>query len=323
MNYAVGTDIAKINTRSYTGLNGRKIGALYPKNNVKWSNRMNFNINIPKAVQQMPVVFLFAPTARNGITLVQRLLNSTRQIIIFGEDGYFIEVMPECFVKKMDFFAKAEYNRIKFREKYFARNTEFWSSNLGPDGAQYMQVMAQNFSCFVLFHQQWSEAKGLKRWGIKHPLPNLITLDFFLRFLINARFIYLYRNLFDVARSAKARKWMQSPDEFTTMAQRWQGNLLPVLQSPWERVLVLKYEDLVADPETYIKKIEEFTEISNIDRNVMKRKINTFRGKIEDGESQNQYIEPKDLTGQESAILYEHAARAVAVTGYRDNGKRS
>ena len=137
------------------------------------------------------------------------------------------------------------------------------------------------------------------------------------------RVLSIYRNLFDVARSAKARKWMQSPDEFATMAQRWQGNLLPVLQSPGERVLVLKYEDLVADPETYIKKIEEFTEISNIDRNVMKRKINTFRGKIEDGESQNQYIEPKDLTGQESAILYEHAARAVAVTGYRDNGKRS
>ena len=51
-------------------------------------------MNLAKLVKQMTPVFLVAPTARNGITLIQRLLNTTRQIIVYGENPAFVQTMP-------------------------------------------------------------------------------------------------------------------------------------------------------------------------------------------------------------------------------------
>ncbi len=284
---------------------------------------MNASIQVPEAVKQVSPVFVIAPTARNGITLIQRLLNSSRQIIVYGEDGELLEQMPLRILSKINHIMECGASRRLAREIFFTRTTEFWTSNLSPDDMQYLQVMLNNFFSFVLFYQQWSAGQGFRRWGIKQPLTSLLPLNLFREFLINARFLYVYRNLFDVARSAKARGWIKSPDDLVVLAQRWQDNLLPLLESPQEQVLVLRYEDLVADQETHIRKIEEFTGITNIDRNVMKRKINTFPGKIEKGESPNQYIEPEQLTDEESAVLYENAVKALEVTGYKDNRKQS
>lgn len=233
-----------------------------------------------------------------------------------------MEGIPRGIFLKMNTLQVAGDSKNLSREKFFTHTTDFWTSALTPDDSQYLQVIADNFFRTVVFYQNWSEGHSFKRWGIKHPLPNIVTLDLLQKFLHNAHFVYIYRNLYDVARSAKARRWIKSQGDLVLLAQRWQNNLLPLLESPQERVLVLRYEDLVADQETHIKKIEEFTGISNIDRNVMKRKINTFEGKIENGFSPTEYIQPEKLTDQESAVLYEHAAQALEVTGYKDNRKQ-
>ena len=46
-------------------------------------------------VQNLQPVFITAPTARNGVTLVQRLLNSSKQIIVYGENTDFMSVLPK------------------------------------------------------------------------------------------------------------------------------------------------------------------------------------------------------------------------------------
>ena len=40
-------------------------------------------------------MFVVAPCARNGVTLLQRLLNSSRKIIVYGENVYFMHRLPE------------------------------------------------------------------------------------------------------------------------------------------------------------------------------------------------------------------------------------
>ena len=275
------------------------------------------NIKIPEHIRGSSPVFVFSPTARNGITLIQRLLNSSHKIVVYGESPDVIDISQVVY-RRMQETMMHWRTRAQAREKFRSGMTEFWSSNLGPDDVQLLQVQVDNFSRIIGFYQQWSKEFGYNRWGLKQPLPNLIPLDLLHQFLGNARFVYMYRNLFDVARSSKARTWLKTEEDFAELARRWQDNLLPMIDSPRERVLMIKYEDLVADPGTHIKRLEEFTGITGIDNKVMERKINTFDEIIENGKSPIQYIEPKELTDQESSIIYEHAAQCLEKTGYRD-----
>lgn len=269
--------------------------------------------------EQIHPVIVTAPTARNGVTLLQRLLNSSRQIIVYGENKHFCELMPRAVFCANHAHVTAHEQIERTRQRFLSETTEFWSSNLWPDTLMYLKQAVETFRTFVYFYQGCSEQYGFRRWGLKHPFANVEVFDQFYELLPTARYIYIYRNLFDVARSSKARKFAKTPQDFAALATAWSDSVRVLRRSRADNLLVIKYEELLSRPADWIARIEQFTGIQGIKPKVMDKKFNTFRGETKNGHSPTEYIEPAALTEQERENLSRRAADVLAAENYTDS----
>lgn|GEM_PF-946639 len=268
---------------------------------------------------QIQPVVITAPTARNGITLLQRLLNSSRRIIVYGENKHFCETLPTLVQECQEIAHQYGQCQEATRRRFF-QTTEFWSSALWPDADLYARQMEVAFREFVVLYQRCSEQYGFQRWGIKHPFTTVRDLDRFLTLLPSGRYIYIYRNLYDVARSAKARKFARTPQDFAILATHWKESVGALLNTTLENMLVIKYEEFVADPQPWLKRIEKHTGITRLNPRVLERRFNTFPGQPANGHSPSEYIAPEPLTMTETDILRQCTGNLLEKLGYHDEG---
>ena len=159
--------------------------------------------DLAQYVQQLTPVFITAPTARNGVTLLQRLINSSKQMIVYGENTNFMSVVPKLVHSSVQVHNERGAEFQEARKQFLEQTTEGWTSNLWPDPQPLMMVAFEAFYKSVLVYQQCSEKYGYQRWGIKNPLnePQMIER---LRILMpKARYLFIYRNPIDVIKFGK------------------------------------------------------------------------------------------------------------------------
>ena len=105
-----------------------------------------------------------------------------------------------------------------------------------------------------------AKQKGLSctRWGDKTPL-NFKIMNEIMYMFPDARFIHVYRDGCDVVQSfvnAKLR-------EYEEAAREWVQSLEAIKAFPYpDRVYSLRYEDLVSNPEEYVREVCSFLDIS-------------------------------------------------------------
>lgn len=269
-----------------------------------------------------PVV-ISAPTARNGVTLLQRLLNSSRQIVIFGENLHLCEWMPLVVQRACEIHTQSEAQFKVTRQRFLNETTEFWSSGLWPNSELYAKHAVCAFWLMLDAYTTGSQEMGFSRWGIKHPFATLEAYRAFRSLLPGGRFIYIYRNLFDVARSAKARRFVKTVDEVAELAKNWREGVAAARVETAKNVLVIKYEQLIAESQAWIERIQQLTGVAGIDPSVMTRKYNTFRGPESAGLSSSEYIAPESLTPDEVRALQKNAGDMLEAEGYTDQAQRS
>ncbi|MAX27373.1 MAG: hypothetical protein CMJ19_22990 [Phycisphaeraceae bacterium] len=274
--------------------------------------------DLAQYVQQLTPVFITAPTARNGVTLLQRLINSSKQMIVYGENTNFMSVVPKLVHSSVQVHNERGAEFQEARKQFLEQTTEGWTSNLWPDPQPLMMVAFEAFYKSVLVYQQCSEKYGYQRWGIKNPLnePQMIER---LRILMpKARYLFIYRNPIDVIKSAKSRKFITTTDQLKQYAAQWAGILTTVVNYGFEQVKVIKYENLINNPDPIIDQIERFAGITGIDRSVMKRKINTFAvsSELMAGSNEKGYIKPDDLSADEKKMITDIAGNVMQQFGY-------
>ena len=273
-------------------------------------------MNLAQLVKQMTPVFVVAPTARNGITLIQRLLNTTRQIIVYGENTAFVQTMPSLVHSAVQTHVRLGPEMEETRKRFLHETTEFWSSGLWPDTNRFQLLAFEAFYKMAAHYQGCTEDYGHVRWGLKNPMDGPQMIERLQILMPAARFVFIYRDLFDVARSAKSRQFIRNSDDLVHYARTWRENLTAVLADRSDRVCALQYEDLLARPEHHIPRLEQFAGVTGIDAGVLDRKINTFDGPEDRGLSPTGYVEPQTLSGEEIRTLREHAAPALELGGY-------
>jgi hypothetical protein len=261
-------------------------------------------------------VFVLGPTARNGITLIQRLLNSSRRIIVYGENTALMHALPEVVMTTVTNHQKMCAELDEYRRRFLNGETEGWTSNLWPDSNRFTSAVCESFYKAVMVYEQCSREYGYSRWGVKNPLSNPYIIPWMLTLLPRCRFVFIHRHLFDVVRSAKARKFITDDAQLRKYADQYQTNMHAVLNTPRDQTMIIKQEQLVAEPEPIIQRLEAFAGVSEIDRTVMQRKINTFPGTRDQGRSYTGYIDPEELTDREKAICLEHARPTLQQAGY-------
>lgn len=268
--------------------------------------------------EQIQPIIITAPTARNGVTLLQRLFNSSREIMIYGENAHLCEMFSALVYKAFETHLNLGAQMEATRRRFLTETTEFWSSNLWPDTQGYSQLMVQLFRKAIEYYQFSSEQYGFSRWGMKYPFNSISYLDRFMSLVPQGRYVYIYRSLFDVARSSKSRKFTVTLADYQQLADTWSKSLEVVHKTPLSNLLIIRYEELVQQPHMWIDRLRDFTGITRIDPEVMTRKFNTFSGSEQHGMATGEYIAPTALTAEETAQLQLTAGPMLERLHYSD-----
>ncbi len=221
-------------------------------------------------------IFLLSAGWRSGSTLLQRLIMSDKDVLIWGEP------YDECgMIQALADTTKAFRAGWPPQDYYYdgtppGELSGNWIANLFPSLAD---LRDSHRALFDTLFAHPAKAAGASRWGIKE-----VRLDvehcFYLRWLYpRARFVFLYRNPLDAYQSycRYGRNWYNTfPDEpvFTPTAfgKHWRELMEGFLREAKRLdALVIRYEDLVAG-RTPLEEIEAHLKI-RIDRSVLGAKV--------------------------------------------------
>ena len=221
-------------------------------------------------------IFLLSAGWRSGSTLLQRLIMSDSNVLIWGEP-YDECGMIQSLAKTVSAF-RADWPPAEF---YYdgtppGKLSGNWIANLFPAP----QDLRKGYrALFDTMFAEPAKRAGATRWGVKEVRLGA-EHAFFLRWLYpKARFVFLYRNPLDAYRSYSryGRNWYNTfPDEpvFTPVAF---GNHWRVLMEGFLRdaeklnALVIRYEDLFGG-QARLEEIEQHLGIS-IDHSLLKTKV--------------------------------------------------
>jgi len=269
-------------------------------------------------VKNLDPIFVIAPTARNGVTLVQRLLNSSKQIIVYGENSHFMHTLSKHVYQAVQVHTEHAVKMNQARKQFLEETTEGWTSNLWPDTQVFMMLAFEAFYKEAVAYQQCSEQYGYQRWGIKNPLIHPDMIKHLKILMPKAKFVFIYRNILDVVRSALSRNFIATDAQIAQYATQWKQFLRDVVAAKHPDVSTIQYEKLVESPEPILNELEQFTGITNIDPTVMQRKFNTFQ--IEDKNRTDTnikgYVKPHDLTTSQKKIVVDLAGKTMQQFGY-------
>jgi len=238
------------------------------------------------------MLIIWAPTARCGVTLLQRLITSTNAIFVYGENAFLMRFLP-------DKIMEARANRDQSRAR-FINDQNFWSSSVNPEPDK----MIDFYSATIcnLFDKYQGDCPS-PEFGIKEPLFHKGRYEV-INNILHPRHIYISRGITDIIRSYKARKWIVNIEQVRQVCALWMQANKDIADLP---IYKTTYERLVSDPHEVCYEIGKELDIEfNADKvdSIMQCKVNTFLGSPHEGHSFKEYINPVELTKEElEAIL--------------------
>ncbi len=266
-------------------------------------------LDVPNRYLAVAPIIITSPTPRCGTTLVQRLVSSSENAFVYGEEvGNQIKTLTAWFVGQLQFIERmggvldADFNSA------LAGNLDAWRPGLTPPAAIMTKVWVETFYQMPFLLSSHAGSIGRPLWGFKHPSYDRDTIKAMLSFMPQARVIYVFRNLFDVLSSAKARKFVNTRNQTIKFCAQWAKNMNEAAElAQDERILFVKYEDLIQRRADYVRLLEMFTKAENIKVDTFDTKLNTYKGDKAKGHSPVQYIDPAKLTKTDRATVLDEA----------------
>lgn len=199
-------------------------------------------------------------TQRSGSTLLRLILNAHSEIAIPEEARFLTPLLNKKNIEK-----PIKGHALSRLVKYLRANEQFrlWNYDAAPflnelavrDSAMLAEVIDNMFSSFA-------QSEGKPLWGDKSLFFGSVQLLH--KLFPGARFIHIVRDGRDVFDSW--RKMDASKSHPTVMALDWRYKLRSIERSlaklPPDRTLTLRYEDLVASPDTVVRSICSFLGIA-------------------------------------------------------------
>jgi hypothetical protein len=197
-------------------------------------------------IQATPDPFFIVGCGRSGTTLLRTLLNAHPQIGIPQESLFIVDYLKSS--------PSVDMSRLK---ALLVREPELSEWGIHPEVGQLdgCETAAQAID---RLHQIYLALHGKRRWGQK--TPRLVrSIDLLLDHFPGSRFVHLVRDPRAVVNSLITSNVHRSNAYFG--AKRWQRDVSLGLASEksWpERVLRVRYEDLVTDTELTLQQISRF-----------------------------------------------------------------
>jgi hypothetical protein len=271
-------------------------------------------LDVPDKYLALSPVIVTAPAPRCGTTIVQRLLSASENGFIYGEEiGSEIKNLTTLLFGQIQMLESRGAQLDADFADALAGNLKTWRPFLTAPAAVMRKGWVETFYQLPLALARHGEEVGRPVWGFKFPSYSKDMIRGLLAIMPRAKVVYVFRNLPDVLRSAKARKFVTTPEQTGQFCADWAKNLMEASElAQDERILFLKYEALLGLPAEHVQLVELFTGVKGIDAGELDAKINTFEGENGAGHSPTQYIEPAELTEAELAMVEQHAGAVMA-----------
>jgi len=264
-------------------------------------------------------VFLLSAGWRSGSTLLQRLMCSTGQITIWGEplgDTGLIPRMAMSLNAISPDWPPESYFSDSIELEEFSSN---WIANITPP----IDALRKAHRSFM---DEWlaktaGDTYGVEKWGLKEVRLTIEHAKYLKWLYPNARFVFIYRNLFDAYRSWRGNTWSNENKSFLD----WPGysSYSPFLYARhWKLLLsgylegykevdgyLVKYEDVIAG-KVDMQELADYIGIDSIDSSVLLKRVASPDGVITK-------VKKKHITLIEKWILRMIAGKLLRDTGYR------
>jgi hypothetical protein len=250
-------------------------------------------------------LILTAPAIRCGTTLLQRLICSASNGLMFGET-----VANDLFTAlqlggiKHTMYGQNRHQFATSLATFQRGDVNDWMIDLLPDVDGYLRAMVDGFLQPIAHCRDYARDQGRPVWGVKYPGWGGDVLNMLAAAMPRMKTIFIHRDVLPVLRSAKARRTVRRLEDARELCAQWAMNMgaLPQLRvSP--TALVIDYDDLVRDSEAVLQRVESFAGLTAIDRGVLSHRVN----------ERDRYIEPATLTDEETAVA-EQARYAVTAS---------
>jgi len=229
-----------------------------------------------KADDEQEPVFILSAGWRSGSILLQRLIISSGEIMIWGEllgDAGVIPKLADSLARLANNYPFPSYIATKRPIKELSNE---WIANLTPQ--LYFLRNAHRMFFVNWLAKPAQEVYGVERWGLKEVR---LTIDHarYLKWLFpKARFLFIYRNPIDAYRSWRGNLWQDEwPGYYTrspiAFARHW-ALLVKGFKQHFRDLdgMLIKFEDLVSG-NFPLETLAQYLKVKHINPLVLSKKI--------------------------------------------------
>ena len=217
-------------------------------------------------------MFLFAAGWRSGSTLLQRLIISSGQVLMWGEAGGALNALHDVAERYAQMVGPGDASfrhgmggsggdSLKnFREKGEAGVHQWIACMNMPEDAVYAGLRY----FFDRIYADPAVEMGYPRWGVKEVISGVETARFLRNLYPDAKFVFLVRDPFACLLSLKRRKWLSGTVNNRPVV--YFSKLWRDLASEFKNAefgFYLRYEDLIKDEQT-LKELQDYLEITGL-----------------------------------------------------------
>jgi len=222
-------------------------------------------------------VFVFSAGWRSGSTLLQRALCSHPEIMVWGENLALVDVLQSVHQKACSLQELSETQRKRAEGKIH----QAWIPMLNPELSSFEEGLR---GLLAAAYREPARSRGKSRWGFKEVRHDLETARFLQRLFPGARFLLLVRNPVDCLASARAttkegRGLLVQAGGSEAFVGHWTSLTESFLDAGELPSLLIRYEDLIEDPETWLERLANLLEVDSrgFDRSVFEKKLRGWK----------------------------------------------
>ena len=183
-------------------------------------------------------VFVLGCAWRCGSTLLQRLISSGKEVLIWGEQNGFLFELMSIGNRLEGIRPLTENQRADFERDGFGT----WIANLNPSPDLFTTNVVRAF--FESYYSQETQTLGFTRWGFKEVRYDFKSAQFLLKAFPEARVLFLIRPLHEVLASNAVSDFYDCAGSAAGVTDLWVKNTQSFLENPDERILFVNYADL-------------------------------------------------------------------------------
>lgn len=249
-------------------------------------------------------VFLFCAVQRTGSTLLQRIINGSGEVFIWGEPR-FLRLSMILHQKMAETASSAHRAGSDIRKI----DVGTWIPTIYPDSKEINSAVRALFT--NLYLRPLKKTK-FKRWGFKEVADNAGQLVEFMHSLYpGARFVFLTRHPMETYRSLKNMQFLENFHDRYHPVKIWAQNtaqLLEIADAGKVRAMLIRYEDLTAGGDVSEEALRNICNHIGVDlRPRMRQELQTQAGAS---------TQSKALTKRDREVIRTYTKECSARLGY-------